>query len=876
MRWLRRLFRRGKLDKQLDSELRFHVEQQTADNIAAGMNPAEARRRALAQFGGLEFIKEETRDARGTHFVESLLQDVRFALRMLRKSPGFTLVAVLTLALGIGANTAIFSIVDAVLIRPLSFPRADRLVWLAERNPQWGDGEIPASPPTFLDWHRQQHTFSGLSVVSQDRMTLTGSGEPIRLQVADVSASFFSLMGIRPELGRDFLPSDDRIGAPRVVILANQLWRDRFGADPRIIGRIINLDDRGFTVVGVAPLAFDFPSELGWKVSLWTPAMPTFDANSLSERGAHFLPVIGRLKPGQSLAAASADINAIERRIAQNSANYYQGFSASLLPLKQFIVGDVGVALWILLAAAGFVLLIACANVANLVLARSTVRQKEVAIRRALGATGMRLARQLLTESLLMAFAGGATGILIAYGGLRGFLAIAPQTLPRLAEIHISGQVLAFAIFLSAMAAAIFGVVPAWKAARFDPASALRGDLAPLRPTAPVNRGRAAIRMLAVAEIAVTLVLLAGASLMLKSLLRLVSVNPGFSPRNVIAFEFSLDSHRYPQKALQVAFFDGLLRQVRALSGVQLAGLGKDLPMLQSMSSIVSVNGGKSWSSLQAQQATVGPEYFRTMGIPLIKGRPFDADDVPGSEPVAIVNEAFVHRFFPREDPLRQRVRTHFLPLANRLIVGIVGDVHQSGPATSPPPEIYIPFSQAPNATMTLVVRTQTSPESVIPAVKGIVARLDKDQAIDKIVTMESLLSKSTAQPRFYSFLLGIFANLALLLAAIGTYGVIAYSVAQRTHEIGIRMALGARRGDVLRMVIREGMLLASIGIALGVGGALAMTRFLRSLLFEIKPTDPATFAAVAIVLAVVALVACYIPARRAMRVDPMVALRYE
>ena len=870
---LRSLFRRRRADQELDEELRDHVERKTEKYVAKGMVREEARRMAMVEMGGVEKRKEECRETRRVNWIQDLLQDLRYGLRMLRKSPDFAAVAVLTLALGIGANTAIFSVVDSVLMRPLPYPDADRLIWLAEVNPSVGNGEIPVPPPTFLDWQREQHTFSGLSAVSEDALTLTGHGAPIRLQAADVSADFFSVMRTFPVLGRDFLPGDDRTGAPPVAILSDRLWHERFGADPHVIARTINLDDKGFTIVGVAPPTFGFPRKVGWEPSLWTPVISRLDADALSERNYHSLRVVGRLKPGVNLAAASADINAIEERIAQDKANYYQGFRATLVPLKQHIVGDVNLALWILLGAAGFVLLIACANVSNLVLARSAVRRREIGIRRALGATGARLARQLLTESLLMAFAGGASGILLAYEGLRALLAIIPQTLPRIAEIQLNGQVLVFAIFLSALSGAVFGIVPAWKAAKFDPANALKGDNAPL-PDRP-HRNRLAGRMLVIAEIAVTLVLLAGASLMLKSLLRLVSVNPGFSPHNVIAFEFSLDPYRYPQKASQVGFFNDLLQRVQALPGVQSAALGKDLPMLQSMSSIVSVNG-HSWSSVQAQQATLGPGYFQTMSIPLIQGRLFDAADSPDSQPVAIVNEAFVHLFLPREDPLGQRVETQWMPIMNRLVVGVVGDVHQSGLATSSPPEVYIPFSQAPNSDMTLVVRTEKAPKTVIPAVKGIVATLDKDQAIDKVTTMESLLAQSVAQPRFYSLLLGIFANLALLLAAIGTYGVISYSVAQRTHEIGVRMALGAQPRDIIRVVLVEGAFLAGVGVAAGIGGALALTRFLRSLLFEVRPTDPATFIAVAGLLTVVAFGACYIPARRAMRVDPMVALRYE
>ncbi len=867
---LRSLFRWARADQELDDELRDHLERKTEEYVAQGMIQEEAHRRARLDLGGIEQTKEKCRDARRVNWIENLIQDIRYGLRILRKSPGFTAVAVLTLALGVGANTAIFSIVDSVLLQPLPFASAQRLVWLAEFQKKWGSDTVPVPPPTFSDWQKNQHSFIALSAIASDALTLTGKGDPARLYTASVSASFFSVLGIHPALGRDFLPSDDRAGAPRVVILSDQLWRERFSADSSVVGRVVTLDDKPFTIVGVAPPHFNFPefTELG-RTDLWAPLVPQLladDPGGLAERGAHYLEVIGCLKPGVSLRSASADINAIEDRIAQDQANDYAGFHATLVSLKQHIVGDVTLALWVLLGAVGFVLLVACANVANLLLARASARHREIGIRTALGASSGRLLQQLLTESLLLSFAGGALGIVLAYSNLHSLVAFVPQRIPRAAEIHLNAQVLAFAVLATALVGIFFGLFPSWSVVKLSPSAALTsGGL--FSSSKPSRRGSSTIgNMLVISEVAVTMVLLIGAGLMMKSFLKLVNVNPGFSPRRVIAFQLGLDKLRYPQAPQQTAFFDQLLQRVHALPGVQSADLGDNLPFLQSMTSVVSVNG-HLWSSIQAQQASVGTGFLQTMGIPLISGRAFDPEDGPNSQPVAIVNEAFGRQFLSQENPLGQHIETHFMPLRNRLIVGVVGDVHHSGLANAPVPEVFVPFSQAPKSNATLVVRTSNGTHAVIPAVRAIVSSMDNNQPIDRIVALQTLLEQSVASPRFYSYLLTVFACFALTLAVIGTHGVIVYSVSQRTHEIGVRMAVGAQPSDIIHMVLGEGLFLAFVGIAIGVAGALALTRFLGSLLFEIKPTDPATFIAVSVLLMLVALAA---------RVDPMVALRYE
>jgi putative ABC transport system permease protein len=734
-------------------------------------------------------------------------------------------------------------------------------------------------PPTFNDWQTSQQSFSALSAVLIDALTLTGSGEPAKLYTASVSSSFFSVLGIRPALGRDFSPADDRANAPRVVILSDLLWRERFGANRNVIGRVITLDDKPFTIIGVAPRDFHFPEfSDSVRIDLLTPLVPQIladDPGGLTERGAHYLDVVGCLKPGVSLASASAEINTIEDRIAREPANEYAGLHATLVPLKEHAVSDVKLALWVLLGAVGFVLLVACANVANLLLSRAVARDREIGIRSALGASSGRLLRQLLTESLLLSSASGALGVLMAYLSLHSLLAFVPQTIPRAGEIHVNAQVLAFSLIVMALVGVLFGLVPARSAVRLSPSRALTaGGFFPSAESS--RRGRPITgRILVIGEVAMTLVLLVGAGLMLKSFLRLINVNPGFRPRDVTVFQFGLDTLRYPQAAQQSAFFEQLLQRVRVLPGVRSADFANNLPFLQNMTSVVSVNG-QLWRGLHTQQANVGSDFFQAMGIPLIHGRVFGGDDGPSSQPVAIVNESFVRQFLSQENPLGQHVETHFMPLRNRLIVGVVGDVHHSGLGTSPMPEVFVPFAQVPYPNADLVVRAPQATPALVPAVRAIVGSLDKDQPIDRIVTLESLLEKSVAPPRFYTYVLVAFAFLATILAVIGTHGVIAYSVSRRTHEIGVRMALGAGRGDVMGMILREGLLLAFIGIAIGVAGALALTRFLRSLLFEIKPTDPATFVGVAILLALVALAACYIPARRAMKVDPMVALRYE
>ena len=815
--------------------------------------------------------KEDCRAAWGVLLLETMCQDLRFGVRTLAKSPGFTAAVVLVLAVGIGVNTAVFSIVDSVLLRPLPYKDSERLVWFWETDPRQGTAEMRVSPPTFLDWQTSQHSFEELSAFSEGSFTLTGAGEPESIKYAGVTASFFPLFGMTPSAGRVFMREDDRAGGERVVILSHQLWRTRFSSDPNVIGKALTLDGGSYTVVGVAPAGFNYPAD----TQAWTPLAPQI-ADALTIRGAHYLAVLGRLKRGVTLAQAGEEMNSITRRIAEADASY-AGYGVRLVPLQQRLVGEVRPALLILLAAVVLVLLIACANVANLLLARAAARRREIAIRQALGASRRRVVRQLLTESLILALAGGAFGLLLAHWGLDLALAFSPQELPRADEIAVNSQALLFALASAVVTVFLFGLTPALVASKPGSVPSLKeggtvagGDV----------RGTRLRDVLVVSELALTLTLLVGAGLMLKSFNWLMRVDPGFNPQGVISFRISLLSSRYPEKYQQAAFFGQLLERVRALPGVSSAGLGKNLPVSgQNMSSPLLVEGLPKPSadkSPPVQSVTVDPGYVTTLGMRLTKGRDFTAEDGANATPVAIVNEALARRFFPGEDPLGKSVRTLFGQPTYREIVGVVADVRHARPGAAAPPQIFVPFAQSPSPSMTLVVKDGGDPTPVITAVRGAVSAIDKDQAIDKISTMEGLLSESVAQPRFYAFLLTSFAVIALLMAAAGLHGVISYAVARRTHEIGVRRALGAQPWDVYKLFLGQAVRLGLIGTGAGVLAALALTRLLTRLLFGVAATDPATFAVVPLGLIVVAVAACYLPARRATKVDPLVALRYE
>ena len=872
LRRLRALLQKSALEREMAEEIRLHVELETDELVRGGIRPDEARRLALVAFGGVERFKEEGREARGIPWLEDLAQDLRYAARGLARSPGFAFAVIATLTLAIGANVAMFAVADAVLLSPLSYRDANRLVRLTELDPSEGGREQQVAPPTVEDWRRAQRSFEGLAAIAEgESVVLLGAGGPEKIEGAAVSADFFQVMGAWPGLGRGFLAEDDRGGARRVVVLSDALWRRRFGADPGVVGRLVRLGADAYEVVGVARRDFEFPRG----AQLWLPLTPALGEGA-SVRGAHILEVVGRLAPGVDPARAEAELGAIQRRIAAEDPSY-AGYGARVESLRSHEVGSVRAALLVLLAAVGFVLLIACANVANLLLARAGSRAREMSIRLAVGAGRRRLVRQLLTESVVLAAAGGACGLLLAVWGVSALRTLGPDVLPRAGELRVSGAALAFTVLVTLLTGIAFGLVPALRASRLDLAAALRDGAASLAGGLRSTRLRGA---LVVAESTLTLVLLIGAGLMLNSLVHLLLVDPGFRPEGVSTFRLALPAERYSGGPRQEAFFSQLRERARALPGVRSVGLGSNLPVSgQSMMSPVIVEGHArepGGSQVFVQQTVADEGYFRTLGIRLAAGRVFTEGDGAQAAPVAIVNQELARRVFPGEDPIGKGLRTMFGPPVMREIVGVVADIRHAGPARAAAPHVFVPFAQSPGPFMTLVVRADGEPGVVAAGVRAAVLGIDPEQAVDQVASLRALLSGTMARPRLYAFLLGGYALLALLLAAVGLYGVIAYSVAQRTHEIGVRVALGATTGGVMRAVLGQGLALTGAGMVLGLLGALAVARVLRGLLFGVGPADLATYAAAAVLMLAVSVAACYVPARRAARVDPMLALRNE
>jgi predicted permease len=874
MRWYRRLFRRARTEKQLDAELRLHLEQQIADYIATGMTPEEARRRARLEFGGLEQMKEECRDVGAGRFLETLIQDVRYGLRQLRRNPGFTAVAIITLAFGIGATTAIFSAVNGILLRPLPYPRSDRLVSVQQVGPGIGN---PASYPNCFDWQAQNHVFSGMASYHGREFTLTGAGEPLHVQAETVSAGLFGLLEVKPFKGRGFEPQDDQRGA-NVVVLSHSLWAGRFHSDRSVVGRSVALDNKSFTVIGIMPAGFQFPPT--GHTDLWTSVAVDRESGSniMTGRAYTTLSVIARLRPGVTLAGAQADMDVIARRLAKKyPQSDARQTTVRITPELSRVVENVRLPLLIILGVVVGVLLIACANVANLSLARNVTRGREIAVRSALGAHRARLFRQLLSESLLLALLGGAAGIGLAAWGAQALVHVAPENLPRIQRVSADWRVFIFALVLSLVAGALFGTLPALASSRTSLAESLK-EAGPASSHG-VSQGR--LRGgLVIGEIALALMLLVGAGLLISSYLRLDHVDPGFDPHNLLTFSLDLPSPPYTFAAQQ-HFVDQLLPRLRNLPGVRSAAVDWTLPFSGVYDSAgVDLEGRKFapgyTPSIRLDALT--PGYFRTMRIPLLRGRRFNDRDAASSLPVAIVNEAFALKYFPNENVVGKRIRPSISVGSTtpwREIVGVVGNTKLKGLAENFEPEYYLPFGQFPIFS-TIVLRTRDKPLTMVPAVRTVIASMDRNLPVYDVSTMENYLSSSVARSRFSTLLLGLFGALALLLAAVGIYGVVSYSVSQRTHEVGIRIALGADRQDVLQLILRRGMVLALIGVAIGVPAALGLTRFLSSLLYDVKPTDPRTFIAVALIMLGVALLACYIPARRAAKVDPMVALRHE
>jgi putative ABC transport system permease protein len=810
--------------------------------------------------------------------MQTLIQDLRFGARMLLRKPGFTLIAVITLALGIGANTTIFSVVNAVLLRPLPYQNPGQLALIWGKLPARVSGNMGASAPEFADYRDQNLVFSSVAAYASSSFNLSDVGEPERIVGTFVSASLFPLLDVQPALGRAFLNEEDRPGHDRVVILSHGLWRRRFAGDSAVIGRSVTIDGQSHTIVGVAPAGFRFPDD---ETEIWKPIAFTAENLSENERGSHYLSVIARMKPGVTITQAQADMAALAQRMQQQHPTYYDadsGWGTTVVSLLEETVGDARLALLALFGAVGCVLLIGCANVANLLLARASTRRREMAIRAALGGRPWRIIRQLLTESLLLALAGGVLGALIAAWGVEAVAELSASSLPRVNEINIDGRAIGFMLAITLATGLLFGLAPAWQSAKPDLSESLKEG----GGKGAGSGGRHRLRgLLVIGEIAIALVLLVGAGLMVKSLYRLQRVEPGFNPSQALTMRLALPEAKYPEPQRQRDFYERLLNRIAALPGVKAAGAVNFLPLSGTGNQRSFLIEGKPEPKLNVGFRMVSPDYFRAMGVPLRAGRSIDGRDRENAPRVAVVNETFARVFLADEDPLGKRVKLGSAqgPFPWLTIAGVVGDVKHGGLDRETRPEMYVPYLQPllPDwkvPPMFLVLRGAPEPSSLIPAVRGVVKELDRDQPVYGVATMEQLLSRSTAPRRFNMTLLAVFAALALVLAGVGVYGVMAYAVTERNREIGIRMALGAQARDALKLVVLHGMRLTLVGVALGLMGAFALTRLMKNLLFDVEPTDPMTFIAIALLLAFVALLACWIPARRATKVDPMVALR--
>jgi len=869
--------------REIDEEMRFHLDMRADENVRRGMSPEDARREAERRFGRLTRIKEMGYEVRGGGFVETLWQDLRYGVRMLLKHPGFTFIAVLTLALGIGVNTALFSVVNAVLLRPLPYAEPERLVQLYEANAQQGFDRFAFSLANFVDHRDQQSGFEQMAAYHRWNANLTGAGEPERVQVAIVSANFLPLLRVQPLLGRGFLTEEETPGKDNVAVLSYGLWQRRFGADPGVLNKSVNLSGYVCTVVGVLPADFQFPdpfgrnplSEAAPKVDLLAPI--AYDPKNLGDRGSHFLQVLARLQPGVELAQAQTELRAIAGRLEQQYPDRNKGWTVNVFALQDEVVRTVRPALLLLLAAVAFVLLIACANVSNLLLARAAARQKEMAIRLALGAPRARLLRLLLTESLLLALAGGAAGLALAYWAMRAFISFSPANVPRTDEIRLDGMALLFTFSITLLTSVAFGLLPTLRASKAGVHTTLKkgGRQAGNRGGRPRTRG-----LLVVAEVALSLLLLIGAGLMIRTFISFQRVDPGFRTDNLLTMKLALPFKKYPQPHQQVAFYRQVIERVRALPGVQEVGAVSDLPLVEGGFFAFIIEGRASASAQDDPSAVwraITPDYFRTMGMRLRRGREFTEQDQPGAVEVIVINETMAASFWPGEDPIGKRIQIYdSQPMPWREIVGVVNDTKEAGLGAPTRPEIYVPFSQRPRTAMTLIAHTAAGPEQLAGAMRAAVQTVDPEQPVFRISTMQQFFSAEVAVPRATMFLLGALAVAALILAAVGIYGVMAHAVTQQTHEIGIRTALGATQRDVLRLVVGQGMTLSLIGVVIGLAGAFALTRLMTSLLYGVSATDPATFTVIALLLTGVALFACYIPARRATKVDPLVALRYE
>ena len=867
--------RRERMLQGLDEDIRGHIETETQDNIARGMAPDEARRAAMLKFGNVTRVTEDTRDVWSWVWVEQLLQDLRYGLRMIWKFPGFTLVAVLTLALGIGANTAIFSVVYAVLLRPLPYRDASRLIVMNETTPRVGT--LSVSYLNFLDWRKQSTAFAQMATVHQVGFNLTGVARPEVIRGLAVSPEFLAMVGVEPLTGRDFTAQEGNAGTEPVLILSYEMWQSHFGSDPSAVGKTMSLDGRPFTIVGVLPARFRWLDKMDVIEPLGVLLTNNTEVMERGNRGESI--VVGRLAPGIGLAQARAEMDGIAARLAKEYPAADEGYGVEYKPIRDSFVGDSRPAILILFGAVLFVLLIACANVANLFLARGAGRTREIALRLAFGASRGRIVRQMLAESLIMAILGGTLGLAFAEGGIHAMARWIPSNMLSGTEVNLNGAVFAFVAALVIVAAFVFGLAPAVHSTKTDVQSDLKESGRTSSASAAQKRLGGA---LVVAEISLALILLTGAGLMMQSLYRLRAVDPGFRTARVLTMSLNLPEKQYSNDPAIMNFWQRALDGVRALPGVESAAVGTAVPL-----------GGDHWRTDVVLEGMgelrpgdyphpdmhiVSSDYWTTLGISLVRGRWFTAADDEKAPKVGIINALMARRLFAGSDPVGKRFMVGHRAKEEDwvTIVGVAGDTKLYGLENPARLEVYLPFLQAPFGEMNVIVKSSVGPAALTSAVRAVVNGIDKDQPIAETTTMEQLVSDSVATRRVTLVLLGLFSGLALLLAAIGIYGVISYSVAQRTQEIGIRVALGAQRSSLMSMILKQGLRTALLGIGIGLVAALGLTQLMKSLLFGIGATDPLTFISVAATLLIVALAASYMPARRAMRVDPLVALKYE
>ncbi|HSE23835.1 MAG TPA: ABC transporter permease [Pyrinomonadaceae bacterium] len=885
MKWLnllrdriRALSGRDRVIEDIDREMRAHLDMQTEANIASGMDPARARDEAVRSFGHITNIRDDAYEVKGGGFLETLLQDMRYGARVLTKHRGFTAVAVLTLALGIGANTAIFSVVNELLLRPMAYRDAEKIVMLWEVTPE-GRHQNTTSRANFRSWREQASSFEDISAFTDQRLNLTGEGEPEELSVQFATPELFKILGVDPILGRP-LVSEDAAAKSSVAVLSYGLWQRRFGARPDIVGQSITLNGVPFLVVGVMPPSFQFHikqrSGTGRPPELWS--VLSMRTGALANDRGRFLSVVGRLKPGISVDQANAELRTIATRLSAEAPQFNFNYGAEVLPLREQFFGNIRRSLWLLLGAVGFVLLIACANVANLLLSLATSREKEIALRAALGASRLRVVRQLLTESLMLAIFSSLMGLGFAWLGIKALIAISPKDLVSLQDTNLNLKVLLWTLGVSVLTGIVFGLAPALHVTRLDLNNALKeggkGE------TGQAGGSRKLRSLLVVSEIALAVVLLASAGLLIKSFIRLQEVDRGFNSANVMTMVVRLPEAKYKEDQQVVDFFRQALDHITALPEVRAAGVINYLPFYGGLGSATGFTIDGQPVPAPGQEPTTDvrvadPGYFKTLEIPLLRGRQFSDTENREAKHVVLINEALARKYFPGEDPIGKRIDVGMFEGPNPTeIIGVVGNVRYETLIDSFEPAVYFPHPELAYSFMTFVVRTEGNPNAIAPALQREIRTLDPNQPVSDVRTMEQVMSDTFSRARFNTLLLALFAALATLLSAVGIFGVMNYSVALRTREIGLRVAIGAQPRQVLLLILRQGLVLTIVGVVIGLLAALALTRLLSGLLFGVAAVDPPTFATISVLLIAVSLVACYLPARRAMKIDPLLALR--